>query len=176
MDQVLPILTDEEIRPGILQDDDAGFGALATARGCLPLKAMEVNARIDGLLSEVTVCQTFMNALDTPLEATYIFPLPDRAAVTSFRLQVGSRVIEGVLKERAEARRDYDQAIKSGHRAAITEEERPGVFTMRVGNIMPGEVASVRLTLVGPLPYSGGEVTFRVPLVVAPRYIPGTPL
>ena len=114
--------------------------------------------------------------LAEPLEATYIFPLPDRAAVTRFRMEVGGRVIEGVLKERAAARRDYDEAIKTGHRAAITEEERAGVFTLRVGNIMPGEEATVRLTLAGPLPYSDGEVTFRFPLVVAPRYIPGMPL
>ena len=44
---------------------------------------------------------------------------------------------------------------------------------MRVGNLPPGETAPVRLTLTGPLPYSDGEATFRFPLVVAPRYIPG---
>src|SRR5437588_854247 len=77
---------------------------------------------------------------------------------------------------RGAARREYDQAIQKGHRAAITEEERPGVFTLRVGNLMPGESATVRLTLAGPLIYDAGEVTFRFPLVVAPRYIPGFPL
>src|SRR5215471_16799630 len=86
------------------------------------------------------------------------------------------RVIEGVLQERAQARKEYEQAIQAGHRAAITEEERPNVFTLRVGNLMPGEQATVRLTLIGPLPTSDGEATFRFPLVVAPRYIPGTPL
>src|SRR5204862_592298 len=123
-----------------------------------------------------TVRQTFVNTHAEPLEATYIFPLPDRAAVTSFRLEVAGRVVEGQLKERGAARRDYDQAIQAGHRAAITEEERPGVFTMRVGNLPPGEAATVHLNLSGPLPYDSGEVTFRFPLVVAPRYIPGTPL
>ncbi len=41
---------------------------------------------------------------------------------------------------------------------------------------MPGERATVELTLCGVLPYADGEVTFRFPLVVAPRYIPGIPL
>src|SRR5205823_3006994 len=99
-----------------------------------------------------------------------------RAAVTRFRMEVAGRVVEGVLKEREAARQEYDEAIQAGHRAAITEEERPGVFTMRVGNIPPGETAVVRLTMVGPLVHESGEVTFRFPLVVAPRYIPGTPL
>ena len=81
-----------------------------------------------------------------------------------------------MLEERGKAREQYDQAITDGHRAAIAEEDRPGVFNLRVGNLMPGERATIELTLCGVLPYNGGEVTFRFPLVVAPRYIPGTPL
>ncbi len=175
MTQLLPTLTDDEVTAIVPAAQD-GFGALSTARGCLPLQALDVRARIDGLIACTTLTQTFVNAHAEPLEATYIFPLPDRAAVTRFRLEVAGRVIEGELKERGAARREYQQAIDAGHRAAITEEERPGVFTMRVGNLPPGEKATVHLTLVGPLPYSGGEATFRFPLVVAPRYIPGTPL
>jgi Ca-activated chloride channel family protein len=167
----LPLLDD---RPAT--SEDAGFGALSTARGCLPLKAVDVQARIDGLVAHLAMKQTFVNVHDESLEATYIFPLPDRAAVTRFRLEVAGRVVEGVLKERGEARRDYDRAIQAGQRAAITEEERPGVFTIRVGNLPPGEAATVHLALVGPLTYSAGEATFRFPLVVAPRYIPGVPL
>src|SRR6266849_2700688 len=91
-------------------------------------------------------------------------------------MEVAGRIIEAALKERGEARREYDKAIESGQRAAITEEERSGVFTLRVGNLMPGEEAVLRLTMTGPLTYSEGEATFRFPLVVAPRYIPGAPL
>ncbi len=167
------LLTDEEVSRCVPHDDEPGFGALATPRGRLPLQAMDVHARIDGLLAETTVTQTFVNVLNEPLEATYIFPLPDRAAVTRFRMEVGGRVVEGELKERGAARRAYDQALQQGHRAAITEEERPGVFTMRVGNLMPDESAKIYLTLAGPLVHDSGEVTFRFPLVVAPRYMPG---
>ena len=85
-------------------------------------------------------------------------------------------VVEGELKERGEARRDYKRAVRQGHRASIAEEERPGVFSLRVGNLMPGDLATVELTMAGVLPYRDGEVTFRFPLVVAPRYMPGVPL
>jgi Ca-activated chloride channel family protein len=176
MIESLAPLTDEEVQRRIPTDDEAGFGSLATERGHLPLLAMDVQARIDGLFAQVDLCQTFVNTIGEPLEATYIFPLPDRAAVTRFRMEVAGRIIEGVLQERAQARKEYEQAIQTGHRAAITEEERPDVFTMRVGNLMPGEQATVRLTLIGPLPTSDGEATFGFPLVVAPRYIPGQPL
>ena len=155
---------------------EAGFGALETSRGCLPLAALYVRGEISGLLARTVVRQTFRNAFDEPLEATYIFPLPDRAAVTRFRLTVAGRVVEGELKERGQAREEYEQALEQGHRAAIAEEERSGTFTMRVGNIPPREEATVELELVGPLEIADDEATFRFPLVVAPRYTPGVPL
>ncbi|MBB6344108.1 Ca-activated chloride channel family protein [Nonomuraea muscovyensis] len=155
---------------------DAGFGALRTERGNLPLESVDVAASVSGLIAGVEVTQGFRNPFDVTLEATYVFPLPDRAAVTAFRMEAGGRVVEGVLKERGQARADYDQALREGRRAAIAEEDRPDVFTIRVGNILPGERVTVRLSLSQPLPYEDGAATFRFPLVVAPRYVPGVPL
>lgn len=185
MTKLLPTLAlDDQHRSA--SGREQGFGSLATERGNLPLKRLEVQARLDGLVSTILVRQTFVNALQPErsaetapgeaLEATYIFPLPDRAAVTRFEMRVGQRLIEGVLRERGEARREYDAAIEKGHRAAIAEEDRSGVFAIRVGNILPGEEADVTLELTGPIPLDDGEATYQFPLVVAPRYIPGTPL
>lgn len=156
---------------------DRGLGALSTDKGNLPLDSVGVHASITGLAAGIEVVQGFRNPFDMPLEATYIFPLPDRAAVTALRMEAADRVIEGTLKERAQARQDYDAAIAAGRRAAIAEEDRPDVFSMRVGNILPGERVTIRLTLDQPLPHeSASSATFRFPLVVAPRYIPGAPL
>lgn len=156
--------------------DDDGLGCLRTKHGNLPLESIDVRAKITGLASHTELTQGFRNAYDEPLEATYVFPLPPRAAVTAMRMEADGRVVEGVLKERGEARATYDQAIQEGKRASITEEERPGVFTMRVGNILPGERVTVHLTLAGALSYEDGEATYRFPLVVAPKYIPGQPV
>jgi Ca-activated chloride channel family protein len=174
MTSYLPLLTDDELAGEAA--GEAGVGAVATGRGNLPLEAVDVDATITGLVARVVLTQTFGNRFDQPLEASYIFPLPDRAAVTEFRMELGARVVEGVLKERGQARAAYDQAIQEGRQASIAEEERPGVFTMRVGNLPPGERVKVRLVMTGPLPWEGGEATFRFPLVVAPRYVPGSPL
>jgi Ca-activated chloride channel family protein len=157
----------------LVPPDDAGFGVLSCPRGGLPLTAMTIDARVHGLVVELEIEQVFANTLGEPIEATYVFPLPDRAAVTRFRMEVGGRVVDGVIEERGLARAEYDAAIAAGYRAAITEEDRAGVFTMRVGNLVPGDVARIRLALTGPLPVDDGEATFRFPLVVAPRYIPG---
>jgi Ca-activated chloride channel family protein len=175
MTQAVDLMTKDELER-LPRDADACFGSIATARGHLPLEAMDVHARAVGLDVQVELRQRFVNNLSQPIEATYIFPLPDRAAVRGFRLRVGERVIEGVIDERGQARQDYAEAIRAGHRAAIAEEERPDVFTVRVGNLMPGERAEVQIDLIGALAVERNEATFRFPLVVAPRYIPGQPL
>jgi Ca-activated chloride channel family protein len=153
--------------------DDAGLGALRTGRGNLPLDRIDVHTAITGLVARVDLTQEFVNVHDEALEATYVFPLPDRAAVTRMAMTADGRVVEAELQERGAARETYDRAIAAGQRASIAEEERPDVFTMRVGNILPGERVSVSLSLAGPLSFEDGEATFRFPLVVAPRYIPG---
>ncbi|GHH27484.1 VIT domain-containing protein [Lentzea cavernae] len=156
--------------------EDAGVGALRTERGNLPLEHLDVRAEVTGLIGRVVLTAGFVNTYDTALEATYVFPLPDRAAVTGMKMTAGDRTVEADLQERAQARQTYDDAIAAGKRASIVEEERPDVFTMRVGNIPAGERVKVELSLVGPLVFEDGAATFRFPLVVAPRYVPGSAL
>lgn len=159
-----------------IDEHDRCFGSLETASGHLPLRALDVRAKISGTVAETTLEQTFVNTFEHPIEATYIFPLPPRAAVSHFELHVAGRVVTGQLKERGAARREYQQAIEQGHRAAIAEQERGDVFNIRVGNLPPGEDARVKLVMTAPLDVLDGEATFRFPLVIAPRYIPGVPL
>ncbi len=170
------LMTEVEAARAAAPVEEAGLGCLRTERGNLPLNSVDINADVTGLTSQVELTQGFVNTFDAPLEATYVFPMPDRAAVTRMRMTADGRVVEAELKERAQARADYDRAVAAGQRASIAEEERPDVFTMRVGNILPGERVTVGLTLVCPLSYEDGTATFRFPLVVAPRYVPGTPL
>ncbi|HEX3779380.1 MAG TPA: VIT domain-containing protein [Pseudonocardiaceae bacterium] len=169
-------MTAAELAAHAEPEDEAGFGALHTERGNLPLESIDVAASITGLAVRTELTQGFHNPYDEPLEATYIFPLPDRAAVTALSMRADGRVVDGILRERGAARAEYQQAVDAGQRAAIVEEERPGVFTMRVGNIAPGERVVIRLVLAGVLPFDDGAATFRFPLVVAPRFIPGQPL
>ncbi|HEX8864439.1 MAG TPA: VIT domain-containing protein, partial [Lentzea sp.] len=172
---VAPMPAAELDRIGLVSED-AGVGALRTERGNLPLERLDVRAAITGLVGRVVLTTGFVNTFDTALEATYVFPLPDRAAVTGMKMTAGDRTVEAELQERAQARQIYDDAIAAGRQASIVEEERPDVFTMRVGNIPAGERVTVELTLVGPLVFEDGAATFRFPLVVAPRYVPGKPL
>jgi Ca-activated chloride channel family protein len=151
-------------------------GWLGDGTCMLPLLAVEIDVAIRGMVATTIVRQTFRNTRAASVEATYLFPLPDRAGVTAFTADLAGRRVEGELRERGEARAEYDAAIAAGHRAAITEEERSGVFSTRVGNLQPGEDAVITLTLTGPLAVDAGDAEYRFPLVVAPRYVAGQPL
>lgn len=140
----------------------------------LPLKSVSMKAHCLSGLSRVNVQQTFINDHKDFIEAVYIFPLSPTASVSKFEMKVGDRVVKGLVKERGEARQDYAQAIESGHRASLLEQERDDVFTVQVGNIKPGEEVSINLEYVELLGFSSdGHTSLRLPTVVAPRYTPG---
>lgn len=142
----------------------------------LPLAAVDIQAKVADRISDVTISQKFRNTFADHLETVYIFPLAHSAVVTSFEMRVGTRVVKGEVKERQEARQDYQTALDEGKRSALMEQERDDVFTMQVGNIAPGEEVSVVLNYSERLPFfEDGTCEIRLPLVVAPRYISGTP-
>ncbi len=148
-----------------------------SGRPALPLASVEISANVVDRIASVTVVQKFVNQLKEPIEAVYIFPLAGSSSVSKFQMQVGERVIEGLVKERAVARQEYQAAVDEGKRAAILEQERDDVFTAQVGNIMPGEEITVTIVYSERLAYfASGHTEIRLPLVVAPRYVAGVPL
>lgn len=155
-----------------------GMGALTIQRdnqkSNLPLAGLGVEAQVVDRVAQVTVNQKFHNPYSEHLEAVYIFPLAASAAVSKFVLKVGNRIITGKVDERAQARQQYAQAIQEGKRAALLEQERDDVFTVQVGNLPPGEEVTVEISYSERLPFfADGTTEIRLPLVVAPRYIPG---
>jgi Ca-activated chloride channel family protein len=141
-----------------------------------PLKHTEVSAQVAGNLSRVEVTQTFENPFTTTLEAVYIFPLPDEAAVDEMLIKIGSRTIKGHIKQREEAQQIYQQAKQQGRTAGLLEQERDNIFTQSLANIQPGEQIDVIIRYSASLQFEGGNYEFVFPMVVGPRYIPGTPI
>jgi Ca-activated chloride channel family protein len=141
-----------------------------------PLKHTEVRAKIAGNLSRVEVSQKFENPFTKPLEAVYIFPLPAEAAVDEMEIKIGFRTIKGSIKKREEAQRIYEKAKQEGRTAGLLEQERDNIFTQSLANIKPGEEIEVVIRYTDSLKFLAGDYEFVFPMVVGPRYIPGTPL
>ncbi len=144
--------------------------------GQCPLKHTDVNAEISGQLARVTLTQEFHNPLQEKIEAVYVFPLPQNAAVDDMTMIVGDRTVKGKIERREEARAIYEAAREAGHVAGLLDQERPNIFTQSVANITPGATVKVTISYVETLKYEDGTYEFVFPMVVGPRYIPGQPV
>ena len=182
-EQALPYAGDEEIwviqKPAATDEpasDEPGTGSMVATVDSkevpLPLQHTAVKAQIDGYISAVNVRQAFTNPFDSKIEAVYLFPLPEKAAVTEFLMIIGERKIRGILREKEEAREIYEAARSQGYRASLMVQHRPNIFEQKVANIEPGKSIDVDIKYFHTLSYNDGWYSFVFPTVVGPRYNP----
>ena len=136
----------------------------------LPLKSTDVRVDISGVIADVVVTQRYKNEGTVPIEAKYLFPGSTRAAVNGLQVRIADRLITAQIREKQQARIEYDQARKEGKTAALLEQHRPNVFQMNVANILPGDDVLVELRYNELLVPTDGRYQFVYPTVVGPRY------
>jgi Ca-activated chloride channel family protein len=161
-----------DVTQGALQ----ALGQDGQPRAECPLKHTDVKAEVSGSLARVTVTQEFHNPDQEKIEAVYVFPLPQSAAVDDMTMIVGDRTVKGKIKRREEAQAIYEAARESGQVASLLDQERPNIFTQSVANIAPGAAVTITISYVEFLKYEAGMYEFVFPMVVGPRYIPGQPM
>lgn len=160
-----------------MDDVVARFGLVGSAGEQVALEGVSLDGRVVGGLAEVTIVQRYRNGEEKAIEAIYTFPAPTDASVTGFSMEVAGKLLEGKVFEREEAFAKYDDALVAGHGAALLDQERGNIFTASVGNLLPGEETTIRVTYVQKLAAEEGAFRLKIPTLVAPRYIPGgTPL
>src|SRR5258708_38923919 len=90
-------------------------GLLMPKAETLPPLAMlnhAVSVAIDDQVATTRVEQTFRNHTDRPLEATYVFPVPQGASVNKFTMWVDSKEVKGELVEAKQAREIYNSIVR----------------------------------------------------------------
>jgi Ca-activated chloride channel homolog len=171
-----PVWSAEGPQAALLRPSDARTGSLLlkTDDGYADATRLgiDVDLTVSGPTIRARVTQIFRNPTKDWMEATYVYPLPPGGAVDTLKMVVGDRVIVGDIKERQQARAVYEEARRNGQKAALTEQERPNIFTNSVANIGPGETVLVQIEYQEPVQQNGSEFSLRVPMVVGPRYNP----
>lgn len=137
-----------------------------------PKVSTEVAIQVAGMVARTRVTQHFDNPGSEHVEGVYVFPLPEKAAVDRMWIRIGSRALEGRIREKGEAKKIYDQARAQGKKATLVEQVRPNLFTNSVAHIGPGERVEVTIEYQQALGFDNGEYRLRFPLAVAPRYVP----
>ena len=141
------------------------------SRVAAPLLFTDVHIDVAGMTARARVTQRFVNPTSDWREGVYVFPLPEKAAVDHLDMRIGTRIIEGQIKEKEQARRTYEAAKSDGKKAALVEQERPNLFTTNVAHIGPDEEIVVSIEYQQSLHYDAGTFSLRFPLAITPRYI-----
>lgn len=138
---------------------------------CFPLKSTDVKTNINGIIAETYVTQTYTNEGDKPINARYVFPTSTKVSVHGMKLEIGNNVVTAQIKEKEEAKKEYEEAKSEGKSASLLEQKRSNVFTMDVANIMPGDTARVELYYTELITPVEGTYEYIFPTVAGPRYI-----
>ena len=136
----------------------------------IPLESTRVDAAISGVIASVRVSQVYVNRGSRPIHAKYVFPGSTRAAVHGMTMTIGDHRVVAKIKEREEAKATFEKAVREGKSASLLEQSRPNVFSMRVGNILPGDRVEVELQYTELLVSEEQVYEFVYPTVVGPRY------
>ena len=134
------------------------------------LLSTDIKIAVAGSSSRTIVSQRFINTSETWAEGVYVFPIGENAAVDTLKLRIGEKFIEGIIKEKFEAKVIYEEAKAEGKKASLIEQQKPNLFTNNIANIGPGEVVVVQIEFQSKLISKDGTWELRVPLVSAPRY------
>ncbi|XP_063161870.1 protein mono-ADP-ribosyltransferase PARP4 [Candoia aspera] len=151
---------------GLLNDISAGL--LDRAGNPIPLKDIRIKGRIIDFVAEVVVFQTYENETRSHIEAKYVFPLDDTAAVCGFEAFIKGKHIIGEVKEKEKAHQEYREAIGRGDGAYLMDQDAPDIFTVSVGNLPPSTKVLIKITYITELSYENGSLCFHLPAAVAP--------
>jgi Ca-activated chloride channel family protein len=139
----------------------------------VPLRGVAVQSTVLPGEAHVVVRQRYYNTEPVAIEAVYTFPLPADATLTGFAMTCQGQRLQAEVREREAAFHAYDDAMAQGHGAALLEQERADVFTASIGNLLPGEETVIEIEYMQRLHAEEGALRWMLPIVVAPRYIPG---
>lgn len=130
----------------------------------LVIRYHHVTITIIDQLAVTHVDQVFYNPNDWTIEGTYIFPIPDDAAVSGFTLWVDGQPVKGQVLDATQARQTYEQIVSSMRDPALLEYGGRGAVQARIFPIAAGEERRIELEYSQALPAEGGLVRYIYPL------------
>lgn len=128
------------------------------------IRDVSIDARVREQVAEVQVSQTFYNPGSTVIESEYLFPLPEEGAIQNFVLMVDGKEMPGRLLPKEEARRIYEEIVRTKRDPALLEYMGRGLFRTSVFPIPPGAERKVTLRYTQLLKRERDVVEFVYPL------------
>lgn len=154
---------------------DSGLFGLGEDIVALPLKAIDIRFKVDGVIADVCINQIFEYEGDHATDVKYQFPLPAGAAVYKCDMKLGDKVISAIVKPEKDAEEIYQDQKKKGHRVGKVESVRENLFNLKLGNVQPGDTPVISFAYVQTVESIGLQRQLRIPTCQGVRFIPGIP-
>ncbi|HEY9068695.1 MAG TPA: VIT domain-containing protein [Candidatus Ozemobacteraceae bacterium] len=136
--------------------------------GELPMLEQRVRVTIDNQVAVTRLEQSFLNPGTTAQEASYRFPLGEKASVQEFGLTGPNGIRKvGAIEEKQEAQQTFQAARDAGFMPAIAQQADPNSFETKVGAIPPNGQARIDLTYSEVLDYSSGIIRYNIPMNIS---------
>jgi len=130
----------------------------------LPIKYHRVDVEIDNQVAQVEIDQVFLNEGDFELEGTYIFPLPEDAAISEFAMYVDGERLEGRILDKEKARAIYEDIVRRRQDPALLEYVGRNMFQAQVFPIPAHSERRIQIAYTQVLSQDSGLVRFVYPL------------
>lgn len=134
------------------------------------LTGVQAQGRLDAVLFELTLRQTYRNASDQVLEVVYTFPLPPMAVLLGFAAELNAQRLEGAIVAKRQAEREYEEALEEGDAPVMLEAHGEGLHTANLGNLDPGDELVLECRFAQLLSFEQGRLRVSIPTTIAPRY------
>ena len=157
---VQPALADGIIIP----DPPPGPVPVPLEESWLTIRYHRVSVTIEDQIATTRVEQEFLNEHDWEAEGTYIFPLPEGAAVSNFTMWVDGVAVEGQILEADEARQIYEEIVRERRDPALLEYVGTDAVKARIFPIPAGGSRVIELEYTQILPVENGLVRYTYPL------------
>ena len=138
----------------------------------VPMKNVKINVDIHNHVAQFTLTQLYHNTEKTPIETFYTFPTPAYASVFDFSAKIGEKIIKTVLKEKEEAKNEYNKAISEGNGGFYMERINSDIFSVSLGNIKPDTEIEITIKYIVELQtqINANQLRVNIPLTIMPKY------
>ncbi len=130
----------------------------------LSVKYHRVRVEIANQAAKTFIDQVFINNHNRDLEGTYIFPLPEKAAISEFAMYIGDQKVEGEILDSDQARRIYEDIVRRMRDPALLEYIGRNIFRARVFPIPAKGEKRIQISYTEVLGAENRLVKYRYPL------------
>ena len=134
------------------------------------LTAVQLDARVDGLLMTLKMKQHYVNDSEETIEAVYTFPAGWGSNLLGFNVEIDDKRLSAVALPKKSAEKKYEKAIESGDTPVMLEINDQGLYTANLGNLKAGEKAIIEIEYAQMLRCVKGSVRITIPTVIGNRY------